>query len=63
MNEQFLARTIYLVIFLNYPNKVERCNKANWFEDDRIDVLAKEIIDELLRRGINGGDLKLLSNG
>jgi len=41
---------------------VERCNRDNWFEEDRMDVLAKEIIEELLRRGINEEDLKSLPN-
>jgi len=60
MDEQFLARAIHLAILLNHLDKVEMCNKVNRFGEDRIELSAKEIIWELLERGINGEDLKPL---
>jgi len=45
MDEQFLSRTIHLAILLNHLNKVERSNKVQQFEENRIEIPDKGTIE------------------
>jgi len=45
MDELFSARTIHLAALSNHLNGVERCNKVQRFEENRIEVPDKETIE------------------